>query len=421
MTTLTAVRTALHASPSPHASSLNSLIDFAQISPLKTNTQAVIARFGPEKIDFPQKGRGLSPFDPATLPSITELRDILLQDLEQTAQDGTSQPEYFPPPSSCGESDDDDDDDAGNISEHDAAADLINHVTDADYETSGVIPHLPSSTLDALCNAGKENWDDVLFETPTTVSVLSANTPLTLQHHNESTSFSTLLTGTVVYVVWPPTPHNFTVLQDAYDAFATSSFDDTALDVSHRLEGGVTFVQSARETLRLPPFCLLRGLATTTAVLATYSIVTADTFVSMLHALPLLTSFWATETHGAAQKTAFGAALLDCLERILACEFEDEAKVRHPVAPRGPLSALLRAWDGVRHDVFGVLDAETTARMKRAWMAFLVRVVGRNCVLCGRKFMCKRNETRAHFEKTHWVGGQGEGGSEERVDSMGVE
>jgi hypothetical protein len=87
-----------------------------------------------------------------------------------------------------------------------------------------------------------------------TSCVLPHGMLIPLQHHNETTSFSTLLVGEIIWIIWPPTDHNLKTLQDAYETYAATPHN-RHFNVAEKLLGGRACVQAAREMLKLPPYC----------------------------------------------------------------------------------------------------------------------------------------------------------------------
>src|SRR5690242_6579571 len=270
--------------------------------------------------------------------------------------------------------------------------------------TSGLVLGFPSPSLDDICGDTKVEYENVLRESVTMVTVLSAETILALQHSNEGTTFTTLLSGSAAWIIWPPTTHNLDILQKSYEDFP-EGFDGITMDVCNQLQGGVCLVQSPKETIRIPSFCPMVCLSLETSILSTYCVVTANQLAKMLGKLPLLLAWFKTEVDGEHKKREFVTALLPHLSTILQGSFEkhDLKKCRYPYSEEGPLHSLLHSWDGIKHVVAGTLNTSEAEQVIVMWDSFLRQARGRQCWLCGKDVRNRLREIRKHFETEHWL------------------
>jgi hypothetical protein len=371
-------------------------------------------QFGPHELYAPRLGRQFSPFaDPFSatdpLPSVEKLKEILLQELDAYTETNIQQAKdkdpniamiYFPPQETA-------------ALDRAAATELINRITDPTpdvaYNSEGAIVHLPSPTLEAMSKDRKRlvKLTDAMYEVSMSCTVLPRGHVLQLQHHNEAFIFSTLMTGALAWLIWPPNTHNLGVLEHAYDAFAVS-FDGEKMDVAAELQGGVMVMQKKGEALRCPPLCPVMAIAIDSVVMARYSIVTTSSLMSMCEtAIPLYRAWWKTEMYSEAKQKAFATALLDCMTQILNGDFDyliDVKNVRYPVTQEGPLRSLITSWDGMKENVLGIMDEETSAKLQRAWITLMNGTQTMKCIICGAQ--CRREKKRnrqVHFEKMHWL------------------
>jgi hypothetical protein len=280
---------------------------------------------------------------------------------------------------------------------------LLNSLAKADNNVESVVLSFPSPSLDEICGDAKVEYDNVLRESMTTATILPRDTLLSLQHSNEGTTFTTLLSGAVAWFIWPPTSHNLNILKNCYENFA-ESFDSTNLNVTGEFKGGVCLIQTVGEALRIPPFCPMICLSLEASVLATYSIVTVSQLAGMLRRLPLLLAWFKTEIDGERKKQEFTAALLPQFDAILQGSFEtaDLKKHKYPYLVEGPLHSLLHNWDEIKHAVASTLDATEAERVKTMWKKFLHKAKGPECWICGESISNKLSNMRKHFESTHW-------------------
>lgn len=403
---LTAVRAVLADTNAPAAALFTSLLENGKNSQLRAST-VVKERFGFTDADYPQLGKRHSPFRfLQDLPGPDQLQNLLLEEVLS----GAGKPIYFPPP--CSE------EEGAAASEVDAAIALINNLRNANYEADGMIPGLPCAHLDQVCEGGFEVWDNALLETNMSCSVFPSGCIISLQHHDETTSFSTLLIGSIIWMAWPPTEQNLSKLRRAYEAFG-EHLDSDKLDVAHELMGGVACVQSPGEAFRLPPHCIVLGLAREVSVLASYSILTVDQYLYTLRSkLPFLTAWWKTEANGEQKRKDFGAALVARIQHIISGEldmYKPQSYLTMAESERaGPLQALLQAWDEAKDQVVGVLDATHQLALAGTWKAYLTKVVGRNCAICGKSVQSKARDMGKHFDEAHWPS------LRKRVDSVEV-
>ncbi|KAF2639317.1 hypothetical protein P280DRAFT_519505 [Massarina eburnea CBS 473.64] len=379
------------------------LVESKNIGPLR-GTDRYRERFGNTPLDYPALGTTPSPFKPKewnVVETPEKVRDILLQDVKTEMEKEEGGNLYWPPSSTRAE-------------EARDAIELIRNLTNPEFECGeGLIPQLPSPTLEALVSGNKENWRSAISHTQMASSVFPRDHLITLQHHNEAISFSTLLVGQILWIIWPPTEDNLNTLQAAYESYA-STLDETAFDITDKLIGGISLVQSVGEGLRVPPFCLMTALPLQTSVLAAYNIIASSKFVPTLLEIPFLKSWWKTEAEGAEKRATFGRGLLAPIQQILRAQFETYTAAQYnkiPVTTRnGPLMQFLSTWDETRSNVIGLMDAETAAALNSSMKEFLCSVLGEACAICGERLGEhlgeKKARVEAHFDDEHWLGGE---------------
>ncbi|KZM21470.1 hypothetical protein ST47_g7348 [Ascochyta rabiei] len=390
---MSAVRGVLNKAQSEHALLFISLVDNHKNHPHACKlAQRLI--FGPNERDFPGLGKKLSPFDVSGLPSPDDMQRLLIDDLRAARKEHNDHVTHTVDNNATVGSETDD---------KDICSKLLETLADHDNKASGGLLSFPSRSLDETCGDATGECDDSLRESITTATILQRDTLLSIQHSNEGTTFTTLLSGAIAWIIWPPTDHNTIMLKSSYEAF-DNGFDGTKTNVAAELEGGVCLVQSVGEAIRIPPFCPILCLSLELSILATYSIVNIDQVVSMLRKLPLLQVWFKSEIDGERKQADLVTALLEQLSSILEGSFEPAnlKKHKYPYLQEGPLRSLLQAWDDVKNNVAHMLDPVSTERLMKMWEQFLRSARGRECWICGKTICNKPRDMRKHFKTEHW-------------------
>ncbi|KAH9875410.1 hypothetical protein J1614_004902 [Plenodomus biglobosus] len=417
MATLAAAGTAtvLTTSDSDHSTLFTSLLNDGKLAPHKCNAGAIQRRgFGPTDQHYPQLSRGISPYSKADPLTPQELQDMCLRELSRVRDYFGARPVYWAPSGG--------DDGTVEANDQDTSSQLIGSLTIPDIAPKDAVASFPSETLDQIClEAGLDAPEDTLHRTHTTCTVVSENALIPLQHNSEGATTTTVLAGSMIWIIWPPTAHNLNVLQAAYEAFAPNC-NEAALDVTHNLEGGIVLTQIEGEALRIPPYCPIMGLSLHTSVLATNSTTTVSNFIAMLQRAPLLKAWFRTEIDGKRKQNEFNNRLLKWLDLLLNGEMDMDTKqldrtLKLQLASDGPLRHLLNVWDGIKDDIAGLLGPADAKVLADIWAAFLIESRGRECSICGVTIRNKMRLMRGHFVERHWVGDMGK----KRMDSAGFE
>jgi hypothetical protein len=93
-----------------------------------------------------------------------------------------------------------------------------------------------------------------------------------------------LVTGLLVYFVWPPSEKNLSLICAYLDDANLSNY----MDVCEQFEGGMTIVQRRHQIVHLPPYCLRVAFATKNSTTVTYRYRTVDNIRLRLLYAPLL-------------------------------------------------------------------------------------------------------------------------------------
>jgi hypothetical protein len=386
MTTVVAVREILQNLSSNHAKLFMSLVENGKNSPYRCS-KTIKQQFGPSALDFPTLGKRFSPFATSTLPSAEELRLGCLQD----AQDA----KIFPGVSSS----------AINAScttdyQQEPKLQSMDDIFDTQSSTPAVLS-FPSPYLESFCQEEDKMSETVLRESMMTCMMFPNDTLLPLQHSNEGMTYATLLSGSVIWVMWPSTEYNIETIQSVYEKLARGS-EHAWVEAVGELQGGVFFKQLQGECLRISPLCPMICLSTEASMLATYSVLDAHELVSTLRRLPFLKMWFKTETDGERKQDEFNSAMVEYLKLILQGDFDSFKKFTYPYTKEGPLKELLDTWDEVKDcvaDLLGHADAEA---LREAWLEFLKTARGRSCWICGTYIYSKKKSLGKHFDERHW-------------------
>lgn len=410
MGTLIAVRAALKMCASEHATLFASLMENGKLGPYRSKNPAK-RRFGSSEADYLILGKSQTPEGLRKSLSAQELQDLCLRDLPETRKYHGGRLNYFVPSGATN--------DIMDTNEKETSMWLIESLTDATLDTTGIIPTFPSEALEELCIQNRVLPDGLLRElTMTTCTILPGNTVLPLHHSNEGMTVTTLLSGSIVWIIWPSTDHNVDTLQAAYENFA-QDFDDAHLQVARNLEGGLVFVQAEGEGLRIPPQCPMMGLAARTSVLATYTQVTVENFMSVLQKLPFLKAWFQTEVDGQRKQSEFNTSILRYLDLLLNGDPEaadkDTNNIKLNFTKDGPLDKLLKMWDDIKDDLAAMMGPADSVTTEKIWEAFLMAAKGRECWICHKQVRNKQRLMRKHSAEQHWPKAKGK-----RVDSIGA-
>ncbi|KAF2109862.1 hypothetical protein BDV96DRAFT_604353 [Lophiotrema nucula] len=98
-----------------------------------------------------------------------------------------------------------------------------------------------------------EEHPDYLWEAVVNTNIIPANGMADL-HHDAGCVFNTLIEGQKLWIVYPPSSHNHTVLRSIY----TQNYDPKHTVIFRefkKFENGIVFLQHKGETIWLPPYC----------------------------------------------------------------------------------------------------------------------------------------------------------------------
>lgn len=406
MTSLVGVRTILEACATENTVIFTSLIDNGTLAPYKFK-EILKRNFEPPGVDwYPSLGKKQAPVGLYKL-STNMLQDICIRDLPEAREYFGDRLTYFLQNGAAHGSTETSEEHAG----MQTINDLTKMGTTADSPCS--IVTFPSEFLEDMCTGSASVPANLLRATMTTCTILREDTILPPQHSNEGTTVTTLLSGSVTWLVWPPTDHNIRTLQTAYENFA-EDFDEAKMDVASDLEGGMIFMQTEGDGLRIPPFCPMISLATKTSVLATTSYVTVENYINLLQKLPLIKAWHYSEAcyrdDHLPNLSRFNSSILKHLDLMLNGDPENEERnafqlpaTTKEALPGSLLGSLLEVWDGMKDDLAAMMGPKDSDAMVSIWEDFLTEAKGRKCWICSKEIRNKQRGMAKHFLEKHWV------------------
>lgn len=326
-------------------------------------------------------------------------------------------------------------DEAGNgerIEEEDEIRKLISSAFVDSAEPGRGIVTFPSWILQEMSNATTTKPENVLRTTMTTCNIFSANTYIPLGHNSEGSRSVSVLSGILLWVVWPPTKHNLSILQRFYNSTVDPQPD---LEITRQLEDGFLLAQNIGDGLVIPPLCPIMTLTIETTVFAERIEITYNNFLNTLQHLPFYASYYRNNEVRQPDQTEFINAIMRYIHLILngyKSEGDEYAELRavKDIAQRnGSQKKLFEIWDSVKQNLADMVKAKECKVLELTWMEFLMTSKGRECQLCGKRIFNKRKDMRNHFVGTHWVvkkekkleGDRVHASSGSREDSMYVE
>ncbi|KAH6514822.1 hypothetical protein HBI81_203320 [Parastagonospora nodorum] len=398
MTSIVAVRAALKSSDSEHASMFASLLEENKFIPYKSRGYSK-RRLG---VDYARLGKKQVPSGLRGSHSPKTLHDMCLRDLPHAREKFGAQLTYFSQPGWSSTLEDGDQEATG--------MQTINTLIDADAGDTTTIVTFPSETLEKMCAEDWESPQNTLRTTMTTCTVLPKDTLLPLHHSNEGTTITTLLTGTIVWIIWPPTAKNMRGLQTMYEIMRERG--DEKPNLTFLFEGGMVLVQNEGDGLRIPAHSIMMALATSTSVLAAYSEVTVENFTATLEKMPMLRAWFQTEIDGNRKQVEFFASVLRQLDLLLNGNPEGEDsenpetmvsdEVKLPRTEGGLLDTLLLTWDRAKGDVAAMMGPADQKSMEDIWEEFLIDCMGQECRICGEHVQNNEKLMKQHFIASHW-------------------
>ncbi|KAJ8109978.1 hypothetical protein OPT61_g7051 [Boeremia exigua] len=242
-----------------------------------------------------------TPFE--TLPNPDQIRKILWKDIR-----GETSYHYSPSQGSPEK-------------DGQAIVELLNNVSNPRYSKPGAILFMQSPSMERLCPY-KVDWpsDGILGVSDITMAVSPASNVQDMEYH-DTYNISTLLTGSKVWLAYPPLPHNIASLQAEYQALRKDT-DHLVYNDLRRFQSGIAIMQQAGQTLIVPPFWMTLSLATQTSISCTHHVATAVVFpqrIKNINNFLTTNQLWLQEDEiGQHRLVTFATGMTGDLETVLA-------------------------------------------------------------------------------------------------------
>lgn len=328
------------------------------------------------------------------LPNAKQIRDMLYHDILRGAS------YHFSPTRGSPEKD------------GEAIVELLKSLENPHYSKTGSILCMQSPSFERLCY--KVDWpsDGMLSVSEVVVAVSPADDA---QHMDYSDHYTicALISGTTVWLAYPPLPHNIDALHKECEAIVKNG-NGSAFTNLGNFQHGIVIIQRAGQTLVLPPFWIATSLTTRTSVTSTFYAATATIFPERVRHIDnyfTTVQLWSLgDTSGQQRLLIFATELIEHLQEVLVDNFP------HYIATK-IITEICRAYETLRTGLRRVLEAIEDKAIVRGleckyraiWLKFLEekRKKSAACRLCNlriRNMPARGTSTdrlRQHFIDFH--------------------
>jgi hypothetical protein len=290
------------------------------------------------------------------------------------------------------------------------ALQLLDHLEDPNYSISGSIHNLTSPLLTQSLTGGSQSlkgWEHtgILEVTLLIVNVMPARGGYDLDHC-EGYMLNTLLSGTRVWIVYPPTESNLHSLCEKWEALAKSD-EYWSIPYWKQMDSGIAIIQHPGQTLHIPPFCPYLVCSLETSISAEYWIITAKKLPLRLQNTRLVVAQNSCEPSTVRQSKLIQSAdsVYSALHMILS---EAVDKFDHVQT----IIKICRVWAEAKDDVLAMCEAiEDPAisvamgnKFKGTWIQFLEQKMKKSgsCRLCQLQIKGTGLSLAEHFHQAHW-------------------
>ncbi|RYO54326.1 hypothetical protein AA0116_g9246 [Alternaria tenuissima] len=262
--------------------------------------------FGPSPWDTPNLSTEL-PFTFSSLPSPASVENAIKNDI------GGENHFRFAP--SRGSQDDD----------ATAIMHLLDNIQTPTYSDPGAVVHMQSPTFNRAWR-WMPGWESegMLGQSDFLLTVAPAGEVFELEYHDHHFS-TTLLTGSKVWLTFPPLQANLDVLRKAYGEMHAANTSRVALDILAEMQHGIFIIQKPGQTLLFPPFWSHMIFNTATSVSCGFFIATAAQYVYRTRNMDLwlsLNLFWDSAEEQQNHLENYAAELATHLSTIMTGNFK---------------------------------------------------------------------------------------------------
>ncbi|KAL5403757.1 hypothetical protein PMIN06_010370 [Paraphaeosphaeria minitans] len=227
----------------------------------------------------------------------------------------------------------------------------------------------------------------------------------TLETHD---TYATVLRGEVVWIFWPRTAENLSIMEQAYRKEVACTPDEPQA-LANQLKDGVIFGQPAERCLRLPPLCIFMCVATESTVLSRYQLMSASYIVDSLQVpAGFYRSCLASWGNIRAEQLFRGHSerrqkMIHCILNCVYEPYEPEEWAQNTETP-GPIHDLIQRWDELKENVAKLLTREHAAKVRQVWLDILEALRSDQCAICDTHGDTN-HFLEQHFDDAHRVDG----------------
>jgi hypothetical protein len=293
------------------------------------------------------------------------------------------------------------------------ALDLINHLEDMEYFGEGSSAFFHSPAIDQIVKQPAPR-DEVLStihrDDRGEISIVPSGAVLRLALSISSDYTEVhVITGVRIYVVWPPTPHNLDILQQAAKT-PYNSFEEQ-MGLCQELKGGVTFVQRPGHIVYLPPDCPAVIFASKMSAAVEFYHLDIGNLPSRLRYIDLACDCMEILNPGRA--FAVKRRHVSHLYKDLSKALRAFGSTAHPGAAPGAellnIRALGEEWnrsgpkfrDYVEYYLSSPDKDHVLRQMPRSWREATITDLVTHCPMC-QSDISELDSLDTHFEEEHW-------------------
>ncbi|KAG9185489.1 hypothetical protein G6011_08033 [Alternaria panax] len=202
---------------------------------------------------------------------------------------------------------------------------LLDNIGNARYSEPGTVVHMQSPTFNR-----KRRWipgwdgDGMLGQSDFLLTIAPAGEVFELEYHDHHFS-TTLLTGSKVWLTFPPLQANLDLIRKAYGDMHAANTSRVALDVLAVMQHGIFIIQKPGQTLLFPPFWSVMTFCTKTSTSCGFSLATAAQYMYRIKNMDhWLTAnlFWDTGEDQQMHLEEFAAELATHFSLIMTGDFK---------------------------------------------------------------------------------------------------
>ncbi|CAG5156588.1 uncharacterized protein ALTATR162_LOCUS4385 [Alternaria atra] len=174
---------------------------------------------------------------------------------------------------------------------------LLDNIGNARYSEPGAVVHMQSPTFNRA-RRWIPGWegDGMLSQSDFQIIIAPAGEVFELEYYDHHFS-TTLLTGSKVWLTFPPLQTNLDVLRKAYEGMHSANTSRVSLGILAEMQHGIFVIQKPGQTLLFPPYWSLMTFCTEASTSCGFFLATAAQYMSRIKNMDLwltVNLFWDT-------------------------------------------------------------------------------------------------------------------------------